>query len=126
MESHPSYSAISGLLRKYPTAGASLFQTYNDITYAQEWADIEVIDLGEEYSRGAIRGRRKLGLDEGGGFQLEFSYAVPCSLSEVLSFQVLKGAFHRLNTEDIYLAITSEDASIVYYKLSNGIVKPPV
>ncbi|KAH7915444.1 hypothetical protein BJ138DRAFT_1097868 [Hygrophoropsis aurantiaca] len=28
--------------------------------------------------------------------------------------------------EEIYLAITTDDASIVYYKISKGIVKPPV
>lgn len=31
-----------------------------------------------------------------------------------------------LNPAELYLAITSEDASIVYYKISLGIVKPPV
>ena len=30
------------------------------------------------------------------------------------------------NPPFLYLAITSEDASIVYYKLSNGIAKPLV
>jgi tRNA-splicing endonuclease subunit Sen15, fungi type len=29
------------------------------------------------------------------------------------------------NPAEIYLAITSDDSSIVYYKISSGIVKPP-
>ena len=76
---------ISHTVCKAATLGIKRISYLKSIV--QEWTDIEVLDLGEEYSRGAIRGRRKLGLDEGGGFQEEFSYAVPCSLSEVLSFQ---------------------------------------
>lgn len=39
----------------------------------------------------------------------------------------LQDAFKDLkNPKEMYLAITSEDASIVYYKISQGIVKPPV
>jgi tRNA-splicing endonuclease subunit Sen15 len=39
----------------------------------------------------------------------------------------LKAAFELLsNPPEIFLAITSQDASIVYYKISLGIVKPPV
>lgn len=113
-----------------------------NILSAQEWAEMGVIDLGEDISRVAIYGRRKRGLEEGGGFQDATSYAVPCSLSEVLSFEKwvslltlrvddsrcirLHSAFGRLKAKEFYLAVTSEDASIVYYKLSDGIVKPPV
>jgi hypothetical protein len=39
----------------------------------------------------------------------------------------LQDAFKELqHPKEIYLAITTEDASIVYYKISQGIVKPPV
>ena len=39
----------------------------------------------------------------------------------------LQDAFKLLsNPPEIYLGITSDDASIVYYKISQGIVKPPV
>ncbi|KAJ2926303.1 hypothetical protein H1R20_g10790, partial [Candolleomyces eurysporus] len=120
------YPILSPYLKKYPTSAASLFQTYNDITYAQEWKDTTVVDLGEEYRRAAIRGRRKIGLEDGGGFAEDFSYVFPCSLSENFTFEQLQNAFSRLEIDQIFLAITSEDASIVYYKLSTGIVKPPV
>ena len=33
---------------------------------------------------------------------------------------------HWLETEHLFLGITSTDGSQVYYKLSNGIVKPPM
>lgn len=52
-----------------------------------------------------------------------YSYPHTFVLTKLLS---LRGTFERLQAKEVYLAITSEDASIVYYKLSNGIVKPPV
>jgi len=40
--------------------------------------------------------------------------------------QQRSGSPHRLQTEYLFLGITSPDGSQVYYKLSNGIVKPPL
>ena len=70
---------------------------------------------------------------------------VPCSMSDHLSlewcvswyipgrFQIadfgsrLSDAFKDLeDPPEIILAITTEDSSIVYYKISPGIVKPPL
>ncbi|KAF5386986.1 hypothetical protein D9615_001967 [Tricholomella constricta] len=118
MESHPSYSALAPILRKYPRAAGALFQAYNDVVFAQQWTDVEVIEL-EACGRAAIKGRKpKTEID---------LHVVPCTLSETVSFAWLQDAFTLLeNPAGIYLAITSEDASIVYYKISQGIVKPPV
>jgi len=136
MEFHPSYPALSFVLLKYPKAAAALFQTYNDILSAQQWSDVEVLDL-PSCSRGAVTGRRPQ--------TKETLCVVPCSLAESLSiswymptpllrslaqvghFDRLQDAFNELqHPKEIYLAITAEDASIVYYKISEGIVKPPV
>jgi len=118
MENHPSYPALSPILPKYPKAAGALFQTYNDIIFAQQWSDVEVLDLAS-CSRGAVRGCRPQ--------TEEKMCVVPCSLAESLSTSWLHDAFKGLeNPKEIFLAITSEDASIVYYKISNGIVKPPV
>ncbi|KAF9524273.1 tRNA intron endonuclease [Crepidotus variabilis] len=125
MDTHPSYGILSPLLEKYPKSSASFFQTYNDITYAQKWQDVHVEDLSC-CSRGVIKGRKP----EGG----PLLFVIPCSLSESLSFDWLQNAFKELfpqptstaETLFIYLAITSSDASIVYYKLNQGIVKPSV
>ncbi|KAF8885683.1 tRNA intron endonuclease [Gymnopilus junonius] len=122
MESHPSFSVLSALIAKYPRASSSLFQAYNDIVYAQQWHDVEVVDL-ETCSRGAVKGRKR--------DTEEVLYVVPCSLSETLSFAWFVSSFMSLRTPEtnppfIFLAITTQDASIVYYKLSQGIVKPPV
>ncbi|KAF5360736.1 hypothetical protein D9756_005102 [Leucocoprinus leucothites] len=118
MDKHPSYPVLAPLLAKYPRSSGSLFQAYNDIVYVQEWKDVQVAEL-ESCSRGAITGRKK-----GSDTTL---HVVPCTLSEALSTQLLEDAFTLLGKpSEIYLAITSEDASIVYYKISAGIVKPSI
>jgi len=118
METHPSYPKLSFLLNKYPAAAGSLFQAYNDIVFAQQWTDVEVLEL-EGCSRAVIKGRRP---------NMEtISHVVPCSLAETVSFSWLKTAFSSLsNPPEIHLGITTDDASIVYYKISLGIVKPSV
>ncbi|KAI0070036.1 hypothetical protein K474DRAFT_1670477 [Panus rudis PR-1116 ss-1] len=118
MNTHPSYKVLEPLITKYPAAAGALFQTYNDLALSQQWTDLEIIDV-PECSRGALRGRRPKTED--------ILYVVPCSLSESLSMSWFHEAFERLGKPPhIYLAINTEDSSIVYYKLSPGIVKPPV
>ncbi|KAJ7098177.1 tRNA intron endonuclease [Mycena belliarum] len=135
MEAHPSYQALAHVLPKYPHAAGCLFQAYNDILLVQQWSDVKVIDL-EGVSRAGITGKKpKTDM---------ILHVVPCSLAETLSFSWcvlyhsnpsdiirpeprLKTAFTQLSDPpEIYLAITSDDASIVYYKLSRGIVKPQI
>ncbi|KZT73864.1 hypothetical protein DAEQUDRAFT_702864 [Daedalea quercina L-15889] len=118
MDQHPSYSELAAFLPNYPRAAGALFQTFNDLKLAQQWTDLEVVDLAS-CSRGALRGRRPR--------TEEVLCVIPCSLSESLSLAWLQDAFHELESpSQIYLAINTEDSSIVYYKISPGIVKPPV
>ncbi|KAJ7274094.1 tRNA intron endonuclease [Mycena rebaudengoi] len=136
MEAHPSYQALAHVLPKYPCAAGCLFQAYNDILLVQQWSDVEVVDL-EGVSRAAIKGKKP---------KTDTTlYVVPCSLAETLSFSWfvnfpctatalsisllfrLITAFTLLSDPpEIYLAITSDDASLVYYKISRGFVKPQV
>lgn len=79
-------------------------------------------------------------------FQPQSRVVVPCTLSENLSIEWYARnrsqtkstswnlACNRINTvfdtvvpppTEIYLGIVSDDSSIVYYKLSKGMVKPP-
>jgi len=52
---------------------------------------------------------------------------VPCLLAETISMSWLKSAFSELgHPGEVFLAISAEDSSIVYYKLSMGINKPPI
>ncbi|KAJ7274114.1 hypothetical protein C8J57DRAFT_1314689, partial [Mycena rebaudengoi] len=89
-----------------------------------KWSNFEVVDL-EGVSRAAIRGKKP---------KTDTTlYVVPCSLAETLFFSWfvifphLTTAFTSLSDPpEIYLAITSDDASLVYYKISRGFVKPQV
>ncbi|OBZ68968.1 putative tRNA-splicing endonuclease subunit sen15 [Grifola frondosa] len=118
MENHVSYQALSSLLPKYPKTAGALFQTYNDLKLAQQWTDLEVIDL-TSCSRGVLKGRRP---------QTDnVLHVIPCSLAESLSTSWIRAAFKELGEpSQIYLGINAEDSSIVYYKISPGIVKPPL
>ncbi|KAF8901545.1 tRNA intron endonuclease [Mucidula mucida] len=119
-DTHPSNEALDALITKYPETSGCLFQVYNDILYAQSWTDVNVVDLGLvlDFPRGAVKGRRDAGT---------LVYVVPCALTEFLTYAWLQNAFRALeNPSEIYLGISADDSSIVYYKLSAGIVKPPV
>jgi len=116
MEKHPSYSVVSHLLEKYPSVGGALFQTYNDLSLGQGWKDVQVLDF-QTCSRPALRGIRP-GTDA-------TVYVLPCWLSEKLTMSLIHDAFEDIgDVSELYVAITAEDSSIVYYKLSKGLVKP--
>ncbi|KAF9265750.1 hypothetical protein L218DRAFT_115894 [Marasmius fiardii PR-910] len=136
MEKHPSYPELSNLISEYPKHAGALFQTYNDLSLgkassskaesslkihsAQQWRDVEVQDLGAPHLRGYISGRRPITATDAD----TLLYVVPCSLTESISTNWLIGIFEKLSAEEIYLAINTDDSSIVYYKISDGIVKP--
>ncbi|KAF8313758.1 uncharacterized protein EI90DRAFT_3091502, partial [Cantharellus anzutake] len=75
----------------------SLFQAYNDIL--QQWIDVEVKDISEA-GRAVISGK--------------------------ISAECLKKLYIHCSpqTREFLLAIVSDDSSLVYYKISKGIVKP--
>lgn len=118
MNAHPSYPVLRDLLHKHPHAAGALFQTYNDLALTQRWASVKALDL-PGCSRGALRGTRP-NADAP-------SFVVPCALHESLSASWIRAAFDGLGMPDaLYLAIVADDSSLVYYKLSRGIVKPPL
>jgi len=103
----------------------------------QQWRDVSVVDLGPVCARAAVTGRKLSGETD------ELLHIVPCSLTEQLSFELcvvvfiiffhyltdlrasFQNAFKALTDPPaIYLAINSDDSSIVYYKISTGFVKP--
>ncbi|KAG7086555.1 hypothetical protein E1B28_002504 [Marasmius oreades] len=120
MENHPSYPELSSLISEYPKHAGALFQTYNDLLLAQQWRDVEVQDLGAPHLRGYILGRRPVTATDADALL----YVVPCSVTESISVDWLAGVFEKLATEEIYLAINTDDSSVVYYQISDGIVKP--
>ncbi|KAH0838025.1 tRNA intron endonuclease [Lanmaoa asiatica] len=126
MQSHPSQPRLAELIKKYPKSAGALFQTFNDVTLAQKWTDIEVLEL-PKCGRGAIKGLRP-----SLGESPSTCIVVPCGLAESLSTSWIRDAFAALDNqladapETLFVAICSEDSSIVYYKISKGILKPQV
>jgi len=118
MDKNVSYPAISNMLKKYPKAAGALFTTYNDLSLSQQWDDLEVLDV-PSCARGAIRGRRP-------GTDVRIP-VIPCAMADSLSLGWVSSALADLgDPPEIYLAISTEDSSIVYYKISRGFVKPPL
>jgi len=128
MQSHPSYPRLADLINKYPRSAGALFQTFNDVTLAQKWIDVDVLEL-PDCGRVAIKGLRpSLTGDE----PVSPCVVVPCGLAESLSTSWIRNVFTELGNEQqtalesFFLAFCSEDSSIVYYKISRGIIKPQV
>jgi len=119
MESHAAYGDVRKLCQKYPRQAGSFFQAYSDLKFSQKWLDVETVDL-EKAQRLVITGRK----DPNEPTRI----VAPCSLAESLSIQWLNAIFDEVSPPlaEIYLGITSDDSSIVYYRLSKGTVKPPV
>ncbi|KIJ54355.1 hypothetical protein M422DRAFT_25276 [Sphaerobolus stellatus SS14] len=117
MESHPSYTILSPVIAKYPRVGGAMFLTYNDLVHTQRWKDVEILELPRT-DRVALRGKRP---------ETSASHTiVPCLLAESLSIEWLENVFEEVNEQhEIYMGILSDDSSIVYYRISKGIVKPP-
>ncbi|KAH9160667.1 tRNA intron endonuclease [Lactarius sanguifluus] len=139
MESHPTYLPLKGAVQRYPRTASAIFQTYNDLVLVQQWSDLELVDL-PTCERCGFQGRRPENvsqksdpcLSETDGLvsfsrRSTLTSVVPCSLTESLSMSWLRSAFSGFEPhEELFLAISAEDSSIVYYKLSMGITKPPL
>ncbi|KAF8560040.1 hypothetical protein OG21DRAFT_1473543 [Imleria badia] len=128
MESHSFHPRLAELISKYPKSAGALFQTFNDVTLAQKWTDIQVLELSK-CGRGAIKGLRP---SLTAGEPPSTCVVVPCGLAESLSTSWIRGAFAALDDqladapETLFVAICSDDSSIVYYKITKGIMKPQV
>ncbi|TFY65816.1 hypothetical protein EVG20_g5272 [Dentipellis fragilis] len=111
MEAHSTYPVLAPYLSKYPYSGGAVYQTYNDLLLAQRWSDLQVVELSL-CGRCGFRGFRPE--------SVAAACVVPCSLAEMLSMSWLQNAFDGFgNPPELYVAISSDDASTVYYKLNN-------
>ncbi|EJT98832.1 hypothetical protein DACRYDRAFT_118593 [Dacryopinax primogenitus] len=115
---HSSLSPLQPFLQKYPSSAPSLIQAYSDLLFTQHWTELTLLDL--PVGRVAISGHKPT--EQGAKLVL------PCSLDESLSLHWLSQVFAALGPQvpELYLGIVSPDSSIVYYKISKGIVKPPM
>ena len=121
METHATYSAFALFLPKYsPVTQGAAFQAYNDLLLSQRWTDLQIRDL-PACARCAFDGLPPNSPNDAR------ATVVPCSLAETISLDWLDKAFDGVGRpERIYVAIVSDDSSVVYYKLTTGINKPPV
>jgi len=100
----------------YPLAKGCMLQAYRDLQLAQKWHDLSAFDL-PTIKRLAFQGKRAT-MDS-------TVVVIPCSLTESLSFEWLSSAFECLGpVESFYLAISDNESTIVYYKISKGFLKP--
>ncbi|GAA5933824.1 uncharacterized protein JCM15063_000479 [Sporobolomyces koalae] len=133
--SHPLAPEIVPYCKKYPAQSASLFQSYIDLRLAQQWKDLEVIEL-HEISTVVLRGKPKNPPKAPLAIVLPMNLTTPTSLESldhVLSAVAkLSNSAATVPTDEpreqstptIYLAIVEKDSSIVYYVLKQGIVSP--
>ncbi|KAH8994315.1 tRNA intron endonuclease, partial [Lactarius hatsudake] len=118
IDKRSKYLPLKGAVQRYPRTASAIFQTYNDLLLVQQWSDLELVDL-PTCERCGFQGRRPE--------NNTLTSVVPCSLAESLSMSWLQSAFGGFEPhEELFLAISAEDSSIVYYKLSMGITKPPL
>ncbi|EJD34853.1 hypothetical protein AURDEDRAFT_176107 [Auricularia subglabra TFB-10046 SS5] len=118
MDRHPAYKPIAGLMQRYPVLAGSLFQVYNDLMLAQQWEELQPVELPNA-GRVVVKGKRPK--------TDNVQYVLPCSLAESLSLAGFGAVFRELEgVSEVHVGICSEDSSVVYYRLSRGIVKPPM
>ncbi|GAA6061418.1 hypothetical protein JCM10212_004476 [Sporobolomyces blumeae] len=138
---HPLAPKILPHCRKFPDQAAALFQSFVDLSLAQQWRDLEVVEL-DQCSTVVLRGRPKTPAKAPPAIVLPMNLHTPTSLASLDN--VLKavsslesrqsepperaeGDLEVPSTEQsttIYLAIVERDSSIVYYVLRQGIVSP--
>ncbi|GAA6007125.1 hypothetical protein JCM10207_001518 [Rhodosporidiobolus poonsookiae] len=141
---HPLAPHVLPACKRFPHQASSLFQAFVDLSLAQQWRDLEVVEL-EECSCAILRGRPKEPRKAPPAIVLPMGLTTPTSLSALTA--VLQAVATRYpssspspadassaplppstKSEDdpttVYLAMVEKDASIVYYVLRKGIISP--
>ncbi|GAA5946029.1 hypothetical protein JCM3775_002673 [Rhodotorula graminis] len=143
---HPLLPLVAPACKRYPRQAGALFQAAVDLSLAQQWRDVEVVDL-EECGCAVVRGRPRLPKRALPAVVLPMALNEPTSLAALSS--VLDAVAKRFSpspsstslpsstpsapsadaaappdSPTIYLAMIEKDASIVYYVLRQGIVSP--
>ena len=122
-ERHAAYAAVEPLCAKYPAQAGALFQTYVDLKYAARWRALDVHDTASFGKPGwaIIVGEAPDASDHR-------QVVVPLLLEQTVDTRMFTELFAHLPpdaaTTHILLALMSNDATVVYYKLSQGLVKP--
>ncbi|KAK4055375.1 hypothetical protein OIO90_003213 [Microbotryomycetes sp. JL221] len=137
---HPLGPRVAQLCRQYPSQSLAIFQTFLDLSLAQAWQDLQVVELtsttNDDTSAVVFSGHKS-------SSPTTTEYVVPIPLQQPLSMQHLSNIFKTLdsqrsiqqnktdsttptttNVEQLLLAIVDKDSSVVYYVLKRGIVSP--
>ncbi|GAA6009308.1 hypothetical protein JCM11491_004268 [Sporobolomyces phaffii] len=136
---HPLAPEILPYCQKYPAQSSSLFQSYVDLRLAQQWKDLEVIELAE-ISTVVLRGKPKNPPKAPPAIVLPMNLQTPTSISSLdhvltavsklppppsaATASATAAASSEPSSPTVYLAIVEKDSSIVYYVLRQGIVSP--
>ncbi|GAA5973170.1 hypothetical protein JCM11641_006304 [Rhodosporidiobolus odoratus] len=78
--SHPLAPQILPYCKRYPHQASSLFQSFIDLSLAQQWRDLEVVEL-EECATAALRGRPRTPSKAPPAVVLPMSLTTPTSLA---------------------------------------------
>ncbi|AAS52055.1 ADR135Wp [Eremothecium gossypii ATCC 10895] len=98
----------------------------NNLVHYQQWSDVEVVPLRD---REALRGRpaQKLSNDDE---EIGVEYVLPVELSQYRSsgvtLEALDKVFSQLpaSCKRVVLAISSDDGTVVYYTVYQGLQRP--
>ncbi|KAG4105037.1 hypothetical protein H8356DRAFT_1635929 [Neocallimastix lanati (nom. inval.)] len=116
MENNPVYSDVKEYCEKYPLQAYNIFQTYLDLYIVKKWKVENFIDL-ELLKTIAFEVRNPK--------EDSNSIVISMGLNETWSIENLNEIFQDLkNVSSIVCAILSPDSSIVYYRISKGMVPP--
>ncbi|WFD28641.1 hypothetical protein MNAN1_003654 [Malassezia nana] len=134
---HEAFAIVQSLCDTYPSQASALFQTYVDLRYAARWRDLQVrsiqrrvgaTDAASEAANadfGANGWAIFVGVAPG---SKDKQVVVPMVLEQAIDSAMLGNLFARLPEDAVHthvlLAMMSNDATVVYYRLSQGMVKP--
>ncbi|BGP42542.1 hypothetical protein JCM10449v2_006554 [Rhodotorula kratochvilovae] len=141
--SHPLFPQVAPALQRYPHQANALFQCFVDLSLAQQWRDVEVVDL-DECGCAVVRGRPRLPKKCPPAVVLPMNLTAPTSLAALTAGLDAVSARYPSSSASstapdspeptagtegadsptIYLAMIEKDGSIVYYVLRQGIVSP--
>lgn len=128
---HPAYKVVGPACEANPKQAAALWLAYCDLAYAANWSDLSPLQSSSSWA--LLSGVPPPPLISAGPAQTvaastKPTVVFPVDLETTLAPADLKEVFASLppaiGSDTILLAAASNDGTVVYYKLSRGLVKP--
>ncbi|KAK4700701.1 hypothetical protein P7C70_g5546, partial [Phenoliferia sp. Uapishka_3] len=118
----PHAQTILPFAKRYPSLASALLRTWDDLSLAQDWKNLEVVDLPEcgcAVIKGVPKNKKEMAL------VLPMNMALPVTMAQLSQlFSALGSEFGVDGPHTVYLGIVEKDSSVVYYVLREGIVSP--